>query len=125
MEIKVKVWIEDDHKNLVFGSGKREILKYIDETGSISKAASKVGMSYKKTWTHIQILENYIEDKLVVTKKGRGEDSGTRLTPKAKELIELYNLLNEDIKRYSQERFKELFLNKKDELINLKEDDAS
>ena len=82
-------------------------------------------MRYKKTWTHIQILENYVEDKLVVTKKGRGEDSGTRLTPKAKELIELYNLLNEDIKRYSQERFKELFLNKKDELINLKEDDAS
>ncbi len=125
MDIKVKVWIEDDHKNLVFGSGKKEILKYIDETGSISKAACKVGMSYKKTWTHIQILENYVEDKLVVTKKGRGEDSGTRLTPKAKELIELYNLLNEDIKRYSQERFKELFLNKKDELINLKEDDAS
>ena len=48
MDIKVKVWIEDDHKNLVFGSGKKEILKYIDETGSISKAASKVGMSYKK-----------------------------------------------------------------------------
>ena len=125
MDIKVKVWIEDDHKNLDFGSGKKEMLKNIDETGSISKAASKVGMSYKKTWTHIQILENYVEDKLVVTKKGRGEDSGTRLTPKAKELIELYNLLNEDIKRYSQERFKELFLNKKDELINLKEDDAS
>ena len=124
MEVKVKVWLEDDNRNLVFGSGKNEILKYVELTGSISKAAQKVGMNYKKTWSHIQVLENYIEDKLVITKKGRGEDSGSKLTPKAKELIELYNQLNEDIKNYSQNRFEELFLNK-DELISLKEDDAS
>ncbi len=124
MEVKVKVWLEDDNRNLVFGSGKNEILKYVELTGSISKAAQKVGMNYKKTWSHIQVLENYIEDKLVITKKGRGEDSGSKLTPKAKELIELYNQLNEDIKNYSQKRFEELFLNK-DELISLKEDDAS
>ncbi|GGD40493.1 hypothetical protein GCM10012288_13210 [Malaciobacter pacificus] len=124
MEVKVKVWIEDDNRNLVFGSGKNEILKYVELTGSISKAATKAGMNYKKAWSHIQVLENYIEDKLVITKKGRGEDSGSKLTPKAKELIELYNQLDEDIKKYSQKRFEELFL-KKDELISLKEDDAS
>lgn len=125
MEVKVKIWLEDKSGNLVFGSGKNEILKYVELTGSISKAATKVGMNYKKTWSHIQVLENYIEDKLVITKKGRGEDSGSKLTPKAKELIELYNQLNEDIKEFSQKRFEELFLNQKEELISLKEDDAS
>ena len=59
MEIKVKVWIEDENKNLIFGSGKTEILRQIEETGSISEAAKKVGMNYKKAWSHIKILEEY------------------------------------------------------------------
>ena len=122
MHIKVKVWIEDDNKNLIFGSGKTKILEYIDLTGSISKTAQKVGMNYKKTWSHIKILENYIEDDLVKTQKGRGENSGSKLTPKARELIELYKTLNDDIKKYSEKRFEELFLNKKEELIVAKED---
>ena len=122
MHIKVKVWIEDENKNLIFGSGKTKILEYIDLTGSISKTAQKVGMNYKKTWSHIKILENYIEDDLVKTQKGRGENSGSKLTPKARELIELYKTLNDDIKEYSQKRFEELFLNCEEELINVKED---
>ena len=112
MEIKVKVWIEDENRNLIFGSGKTEILNQIDQTGSIAKAAQNVGMNYKKAWSHIKILEEYIEDDLVITKKGRGEDSGTKLTSKAKELISLYKTLDEDIKNYSKQRFKELFLDK-------------
>ncbi|MGB7403390.1 MAG: winged helix-turn-helix domain-containing protein [Arcobacter sp.] len=121
MNIKVKVWIEDDKKNLIFGSGKTEILEYIDLTGSISKTAQKVGMNYKKAWSHIKILENYIEDDLVITKKGRGEDSGTKLTPKAKELIELYKILDEDIKEFAKKRFDELFIIKDNKIINPKE----
>ena len=119
MEIKVKVWIEDENKNLIFGSGKTEILRQIEETGSISEASKKVGMNYKKAWSHIKILEEYIEDDLVITKKGRGEDSGTKLTSKAKELIQLYKILDEDIKNYSKQRFEELFLRK--EMIKIKE----
>ena len=112
MEVKVKVWIEDENRNLIFGSGKTEILNQIDQTGSIAKAAQNVGMNYKKAWSHIKILEEYIEDDLVIAKKGRGEDSGTKLTSKAKELISLYKTLDEDIKNYSKQRFKELFLDK-------------
>lgn len=112
MEIKVKVWIEDEHKNLIFGSGKTEILRQIEQTGSISEAAKKVGMNYKKAWSHIKILEEYIEDDLVLTKKGQAQDSGSKLTLKAQELMKLYKTLDEDIKEYSTKRFKELFLDK-------------
>jgi molybdate transport system regulatory protein len=112
MEVKVKVWIEDENRNLIFGSGKTEILKYIQQTGSISEAAKLVGMNYKKAWSHIKILEEYIEDDLVLTKKGRAQDSGSKLTSKAKELMELYKTLDEDIKEYSKKRFKELFLDR-------------
>lgn len=49
MKVKVKVWIEDNEENLIFGSGKTEVLENIDRTGSISEAAKEVGMNYKKS----------------------------------------------------------------------------
>lgn len=109
MKIKVKIWIEDDDQNLVFGSGKTKVLEYIDETGSISEASQKIGLNYKKTWNHIKILEKYIEDQMVITNKGRGEQSGTFLTPKAKEIMQSYKELESDIKEFSKQRFNELF----------------
>lgn len=120
MEVKVKIWIDDNQNNLVFGGGKTEVLKLIDETGSISKAAQRVGMNYKKAWTHIKILEEHIEDELVQTRKGRGEDSGSSLTPKAREIIQTYEILQHDIKKFAQQRFEELFLKDNKEIINVK-----
>ena len=121
MKVKVKIWIEDEEKNLIFGGGKTEVLELIDETGSISKAAQRVGMNYKKAWTHIKILENNIEDDLVNTNKGQGEQSGSSLTPKAREVIQRYKTLQNDIKKYADERYKELFLKNNKEILNVKE----
>ena len=113
MQVRVKTWIEDDNSNLVFGGGKTQILEFIDETGSIAEASKRVGMNYKKAWTHIKILQEYIEDELVIVNKGRNS-GGTTLTPKAKEIIRNYKQLQEDIRTFSQERFEELFLKNKE-----------
>ena len=113
MVVKVKTWIEDDNENLIFGGGKTQILELIDQTGSISEASKKVGMNYKKAWSHIKILQEYIEDELVIVSKGRSS-GGTKLTPKAKEIIENYKILQSEIREFSQKRFKELFLNDKE-----------
>lgn len=113
VKAKVKVWIEDNEENLIFGGGKTQILEFIDQTGSISEASKKVGMNYKKAWTHIKILQEYIDDELVIVNKGRSS-GGTTLTPKAKEIIENFKTLQEDINKYSEERFNELFLKNKE-----------
>ena len=109
MVVKVKTWIEDDNEHLIFGGGKTQILELIDETGSISEASKRVGMNYKKAWTHIKILQEYIEDDLVVVKKGR-DSGGTVLTPKAKELIEKYKLLEKEVREFSTRKFEEIFM---------------
>jgi len=108
--VKTKTWIENQNKDLLFGKGKTEILELIKEHGSIAKAAEILGMSYKKAWTHIKILQKNLEDELVISHKGQGEEGGTRLTPKADEYISNYTLLQDDIENYANERFRELFL---------------
>ncbi len=109
MKSKIKIWIEDNENNLIFGGGKTQILELIDETGSILEASKKAGMNYKKAWSHIKILQEYIDDELVIVNKGRNS-GGTTLTPKAKELIENFKKLRYEVKEFSQKRFKELFL---------------
>ena len=124
MQAKVKVWIEDDADNLIFGGGKTQILEFIDQTGSISEAAKKVGMNYKKAWTHIKILQEFLEDELVIASKGGKGQGGTVLTPKAKEIIETFKILRSDIKKYTQKRYKELFIKGNDTILHSKVDNV-
>jgi molybdate transport system regulatory protein len=109
LKVKTKIWIENDERDLLFGKGKTEILELIEQEGSIANAAQKIGMNYKKAWTHIKILQKNIADELVVPQKGGGGKGGTTLTPKAREMIAKYRRLQRDIETYANQRFAELF----------------
>ncbi len=110
LKIKTKTWIEDGDGNLLFGKGKTEVLELIDITGSISGASKELGMNYKKTWTHIKILENNFHDVMVESKQGGSGSGGTVLTEVARETIKKYRQLEQEINDFANERFKELFL---------------
>ncbi|MGB3223040.1 MAG: molybdenum transporter [Desulforhopalus sp.] len=109
LHVRTKTWIENDQQNLLFGRGKTEILELIEQEGSIAKAAEKMGLNYKKAWTHIKILRENIVDDMVVAQKGGGGSGGTILTPKAEELIKKYRQLQEEIEVFANKRFLELF----------------
>ena len=108
--LKTKSWIENQDGELLFGKGKTEVLELIEQEGSIAKAAEKLGMNYKKAWTHVKILQKNLDDVLVESQKGGGEQRGSRLTPRANEFIVSYKQLQKEIEEYANERFKELFL---------------
>jgi molybdate transport repressor ModE-like protein len=112
MKIKTKTWIENSEGQLLFGKGKTEILEAIKQEKSISAAAGKVGMNYKKAWSHVQILQKYLDKTLVCTHKGGGEQGGSFLKTDAEEYIEKYKLLQNDIEEFANKRFRELFLKK-------------
>ncbi len=117
MYIRTKTWIENEKGELLFGKGKTQVLEDVERTGSISGAAESLGMNYKKTWSHVQVLQKSFDAPLVETQKGGGDRGGTTLGNQAYELIEAYKTLQTDIEAYANERFKELFLrprNKRD-----------
>ncbi|HZL12964.1 MAG TPA: hypothetical protein VFC85_02370, partial [Verrucomicrobiae bacterium] len=43
-------------KEIAFGPGKAELLRLVDETGSIGKAAARMKMSYMRAWTLVQTM---------------------------------------------------------------------
>ncbi len=109
LQVKTKTWIANKDGEILFGKGKTELLECIDKTGSILKAASMMGINYKKAWVHLDTLQTNAGEQLVIKRQGRSENSGTRLTERAKELMKNYEILQKDIENYANKRFKELF----------------
>ena len=56
-----------------------------------------MGINYKKAWMHLQVLQKNSQEILVSSRQGRSKESGTKLTPRAMELMENYATLQKDI----------------------------
>ena len=93
MEIKYKIWIEKNGK-VVFGKGRDNILKAIDEQHSLNAAAKKLGMSYRAAWGRLKASEERMEMKLVEI--GEGEKS-MQLTKQARSIIDRFEKLESDV----------------------------
>lgn len=87
-----KVWIECDGKP-VLGKGGAEILEGIASEKSLSKAAQKLGMSYRYIWNYIQKAEKTLGEAIVETHKGGKTGGGTQLTQLGQNLLTEYRQL--------------------------------
>lgn len=62
------------------GPGKADLLEAIRETGSISRAARQLGMSYKRAWTLADTMNRCFKMPLIGTATGGGGGGGASLT---------------------------------------------
>lgn len=111
MNLKVKVWIEDNKQNLLFGGGKTQVLKHLDATGSILETAKQNNMTYDKVIKHIEVLDNHVEEEMVLRLGGKSETSVTTymLSVEARMVLQAYEILQYDVDKYAKKRFKELY----------------
>jgi molybdate transport system regulatory protein len=85
-----KVWLEY-HDKPVLGKGGAEILGAINEEKSITKAARKLGMSYRYTWNYINKIEKILHEPIVETYKGgKLGGGGAKLTSAGFSLLKDY-----------------------------------
>jgi len=94
-KIKSRIWIEADGETLL-GEGRISLLKAIEETGSLSKAAKKIGMSYKKAWSLIDAVNKRAEKPVTTTSIGGKGGGGAILTPYGKSLVLAFDTITEN-----------------------------
>ncbi|MCS7095976.1 MAG: LysR family transcriptional regulator [Candidatus Bathyarchaeota archaeon] len=88
-----KVWLEYGGKPLI-GRGGAEILEEIERQQSISKAAKRLGMSYRYVWSYVRKMEKTLGASIIETfRGGRAGGGGARLTAAGKSLLEEYRLV--------------------------------
>jgi molybdate transport system regulatory protein len=92
---------------IAFGPGKADLLEALHLTGSITKAAGQLGMSYMRAWTLIRTMNRNFNEPLVVANRG-GIDGGggATLTDLGREALVLYRRMENKCVRIVQPDWK-------------------
>lgn len=89
IELQGTVWLAV-HGQRLGGPGRVDLLRAIDQTGSITHAAKSVGMSYKAAWDAVDTMNNLAGAPLVERAAGGRGGGGTRLTGRGARLVRRY-----------------------------------
>ena len=74
---KFRIYFGDE---IAIGPGKADLLDAIRGSGSISRAARDLGMSYKRAWNLADTMNRCFREPLIDTATGGGGGGGARLT---------------------------------------------
>jgi molybdate transport system regulatory protein len=89
MEPKFNLWIEQDGV-VVLSPWRLRLLEAIDTTGSISAAAEKLKIPYRRAWEKLQEMEHGLGEELVHTAVGGAGGGGAQLTPAGRLAMERF-----------------------------------
>jgi molybdate transport system regulatory protein len=82
---------------VALGPGKANLLAAIADTSSITAAAARFGMSYKRGWSLVRELNAAFSGPLVeTTKGGTGGGGSARLTPLGQHVLDRYRQMEAD-----------------------------
>lgn len=66
--------------DFLMGPGKAELLEHIRDTGSISAAGRAMGMSYKRAWSLVEVMNAAFPAPLILSERGGKGGGGAHLS---------------------------------------------
>lgn len=99
VRLQIKIRLNDG----VIGPGKIELLTHLAEEGSITAAARKMSMNYRRAWHLINTLEIAIGVSIVETEIGGAGGGGARLTEFGTELVDRFQEMRANMEKVSVE----------------------
>jgi molybdate transport system regulatory protein len=87
LRLNYKIWLETNGHVGILGDKKCELLRAIDETGSLNDAMKKLGLTYRKTWDNLKKIEQELGFPLIIPTRGGAEGGNTVLTLEARIII--------------------------------------
>ena len=77
-------------KAIAIGPGKADLLRAIEQTGSISAGARALGMSYRRAWLLVDTMNQCFKSPLVETLTGGQKGGGAQITELGQEVLRRY-----------------------------------
>ena len=105
LRLNYKIWLETEGDIGVLGDKKCELLRAIDETGSLNDAMKKLGLTYRKTWDNLRKIEHELGFPLIKPTRGGADGGNTVLTLEAKIIIAAFEKFHEDYDSIIQNGF--------------------
>jgi molybdate transport system regulatory protein len=87
------------------GPGKIALLEHIDSSGSLSEAARKLKMSYRRAWLLLEDLNTSFQQPVARMSVGGRGGGGASLTPFGAELVASYRAFEAHVRKRAQTAF--------------------
>lgn len=88
--VRLRVRTEDGEAAI--GPGKADLLELIEKTGSLSSAAREMGMSYRRAWGLVAVMNLAFRQPLVKLHAGGAAGGGAELTLAGRKVLRLYRV---------------------------------
>jgi molybdate transport system regulatory protein len=108
MQIRANFWVEKDGE-VVMSRWRVALLQAVDETGSISAAAARLGIPYRRAWDRIHECEERLGVKLIDTQTGGLGGGGAELTQEGAEYVKRFQQFSNGLDELIKGRFREAF----------------
>ena len=98
------------------GPGKIDLLESIKEHGSVSEAARRMGLSYRRAWLILDSLNKSFDTRVTVNSVGGIGGGGVRVTPFGDLLVETYRKVEGQIAALGLKSLKEIKAHARDDV---------
>lgn len=105
MKLNYKIWFTNADNKGVMGDGKWQILKAIEETGSLTGACDKLGITYRRTWNDLKNIEKKLGFPLLEKSRGGAEGGSSKLTSEGLKLVKAFDSFHERVDKLMNENF--------------------
>ena len=90
LKLKAQLLVGDE---IALGPGKADLLDAIEKAGSISAAARTMGLSYRRAWLLVDMMNRSFRQPVVETGRGGIARGGAQVTPFGRQILSRYRLL--------------------------------
>ncbi len=108
LRLNYKIWLETDNHVGVLGDKKCELLKAIDETGSLIDAMKKLGLTYRKTWDNLKKIESELGFPLIKPTRGGADGGSTILTLEGRIIVAAFDKFHSEYDAIIQNGFESI-----------------
>lgn len=91
LKVKIQIYCGSE---IALGPGKADLLDAIIAHGSISAAAKAMGMSYRRAWMLVDVMNRCWSAPLVEAVAGGGHERGARVTAFGEEVLRRYRTMS-------------------------------
>jgi len=103
--MRMHLWFETE-EGVLFGLGRLQLLKCVEERGSLKAAAEALGMSYRGAWGKIKTTEELIGQKLI--ERASNRRAGYHLTTYGRSIAKCYDKWFREVEAFALSKSHEL-----------------
>lgn len=108
IRLHYKIWMSDELETGIMGDGKWQMLKLIEEKGSMKAACDELGYTYRRTWGNLKKIEKFFGFPLLEKQRGGSDGGHTTLTEEGRRLVKAFDTFHNTVDNHIQlgfERF--------------------